>query len=133
MHNITKEMVNYLRGVSQDCKELIQKPIKESAQEFQLRVEKLKSFLDEAEKWAQKADVEGGKMHNVLGIPEDEKIEDHYDNSQKGAKKLVDDLYNKIGEEKEVAGMINYSANLSKGDNIFKKAQKALKKTDYSE
>lgn len=63
-------------------------------------------------------------MHKVLGLNPDEDITDVYSSG----KKLAQDLLDAIGDEKEIAGMINYAANINPADNIFDKAQKALKK-----
>jgi hypothetical protein len=72
-------------------------------------------------------DVEEGKMSDILGVPEDETIEDGYDGSaQDAAEELVD----AVGEQ-EAAGMINYAANIS-GNEFLEDMQDALKNIDES-
>lgn len=70
-------------------------------------------------------DVEEGKMSDILGVPEEERIGDAYDGSaQDAAEELVD----AVGEQ-EAAGMINYAANIS-GDSFLEDMQDALKNID---
>lgn len=70
-------------------------------------------------------DVEEGKMSDILGVPEEERIGDAYDGSaQEAAEELVD----AVGEQ-EAAGMINYAANIS-GDSFLEDMQDALKNID---
>lgn len=60
-------------------------------------------------------DVEEGKMKDALGIPEDEQVEDYYDSGEE----LASDLYDAIGDEEEVRGMIAFAANIDPEDNVF--------------
>lgn len=70
-------------------------------------------------------DVKEGKMSDILGVPEEERIGDAYDGSaQDAAEELVD----AVGEQ-EAAGMINYAANIS-GDSFLEDMQDALKNID---
>lgn len=71
------------------------------------------------------ADVEpkAGKMHKVLGIDADKKIEDVY----KDGDKLAQALYDKLKDKKEVTGMLAFAANINKEVDIFDKALKAIK------
>jgi hypothetical protein len=67
-------------------------------------------------------DKEPGKMHKVLGINQDERILDYYTDG----KKLAQDLYDKLGDKKEVAGMLAYAANIDSEKNVFDDALKSL-------
>ena len=68
------------------------------------------------------ADVEKGGMHKALGIPEDDKITDHYSSGEELANALV----NKVGKEK-ASSMLSYAANInSDADPIFGAALKAV-------
>lgn len=84
--------------------------------------------LNEKEKWSQDVDVERGKMHKILNIPQDKDIEDHYSSG----KSLVQDLIDKVGRE-EAAGMINFAANINSEHNIYDDAQNWLNKTSDKE
>ena len=66
--------------------------------------------------------VEGGKMHELLGIPEGETIKDNYTDPVK----LAQDLYDKVGDKKEVAGMLAYVANINSEEDIYDKALASL-------
>lgn len=66
-------------------------------------------------------EVDQGQMQKLLGVPEKEKIEDHY-SAAKAVKKLVD----KVGKN-EAARLINWVANISH-DQFFNDMQKAVKK-----
>lgn len=65
--------------------------------------------------------IKKGKMHKILGIPEDKEIEDVYTSGSKLAK----DLVAKVGKKK-ASSMINFAANINSANNIFDKAQKSL-------
>ena len=69
------------------------------------------------------AKIKKGSMHKVLGIPEDEDIEDYFKSGIKLAKTLI----KKVGR-KRAAGMINYAANINSTYNVFDDAQTALSK-----
>ncbi len=66
-------------------------------------------------------DVTKGRMHKVLGIPEDKEIKDVY----KSGKKLAKDLVNKVGLKK-AQGMLAFVANINKEDDIFDVALRNL-------
>lgn len=70
-------------------------------------------------------DVEEGKMSDILGVDEDETIEDGYDGS---AQEAAQDVVDAVGED-EAASMINYAANIS-GDSFLNDMQDALKDID---
>jgi hypothetical protein len=70
-------------------------------------------------------DVEEGKMSDILGVPEEERIGDAYDGSAEDA---AEELVDAVGEQ-EAAGMINYAANIS-GDSFLEDMQDALKSID---
>jgi len=67
-------------------------------------------------------DVEEDKMSDILGVGEDETIEDGYDGS---AQEAAQDVVDAVGED-EAASMINYAANIS-GDSFLNDMQDALK------
>lgn len=79
-------------------------------------------------KWSKDVDVDRGKMHRLLNVPDDEDIEDHYNSG----KKLAQDLIDKVGRE-EAAGMINFAANINSEHNIYDDAQDWLDKTGDKE
>lgn len=85
---------------------------------------KFKDLLTEAEELSD-VDVEEGKMSDILGVPEEETIEDGYDGT---AKEAAQELVDEVGEQ-EAAGMINYAANIS-GDSFLEDMQDALKQID---
>lgn len=68
------------------------------------------------------AKIKKRKMHKILGIPENEDIEDHIGSGKELAAKLI----KKVGRKK-ASQMINYAANISSKHNIFDDAQTALK------
>ena len=84
--------------------------------------------LEEKEKWSKDVDIERGKMHKLLDVPQDRDIEDHYTSGEK----LAQDLIDKVGRE-EAAGMINFAANINSEHNIYDDAQDWLDKTGNKE
>jgi hypothetical protein len=74
-------------------------------------------------------DVEEGKMHELLDVPQDQKISDEYDSGEELARDLVD----ATGDEKEASGMIAYAANINPEDNIFDDALDAIDEIDFEE
>lgn len=74
-------------------------------------------YLDEA-KWAKNVEAKKGKMHDLLGIPKDKTISSKYTS---GAK-LAQDLLKKVGDEKKVAGMLAYAANINSKEDVFDRA-----------
>jgi hypothetical protein len=81
-------------------------------------------ILNESKKTVSKVKIREGKMHKVLGIPANEKIEDHYKTGISLAKALVKALK---GDQKKAAGMLAWAANIRKEGDIFDKALSALK------
>lgn len=81
-------------------------------------------ILNEAKKTVSKVHIKPGKMHKLLNIPADEKIEDHYKNGLALAKALVKALG---GDQKKAAGMLAWAANIRKEHQIFDDALSALK------
>lgn len=81
-------------------------------------------ILNEAKKTVSKVHVKPGKMHKLLNIPADEKIEDYYKNGLVLAKALVKALG---GDQKKAAGMLAWAANIRKEHQIFDDALSALK------
>jgi hypothetical protein len=77
--------------------------------------------IEETEKWAKEVPKHKGKMHDILGIPEGEKVEDHY----KSGESLANALVSKVGK-KEAAGMLAFAANVDKSKNIFDSALKHI-------
>lgn len=69
--------------------------------------------------------VEAGRMHDVLGIPEDEKVSDVY----KSGESLAKDLEAQVGRE-DAMKMLVFAGNMNKGDDVFDKAREYLKKQD---
>lgn len=68
--------------------------------------------------------IKPGKMHILLGIPEKERIEDHFNNGKHLAMSLVKALG---GDQRKAAGMLAWVANIQKGHNIFVDALSSLK------
>lgn len=81
--------------------------------------------LSEQEKWSQDVDVDEGGMHDALGIPQDEDINDHYTSGEQLARDLID----AVGRE-EAAGMINFAANVNPDYNLYDRAQNALNRIE---
>jgi hypothetical protein len=88
-----------------------------------------KDVLFEDEKDLSDVDVEEGKMHRVLDIPEDENISDNYDSGEQLARDLVD----AVGDEQEASGMLAFAANIDPEDNIFDDALEAIGEIDFEE
>lgn len=89
------------------------------------RLPTFENFLneqDDKEKWSKDVEIKSGKMRELLGVPDDEKFEDHYKGDEK---KLVKDLIAKT-DRSEAASMINFVANVDPHENIFDRAQKYL-------
>lgn len=86
-------------------------------------IKKFDDFINENKINERLSDVKikKGKMHKILGIPEDKEIEDVY----KSGSKLAKDLVNKVGKKK-ASSMINFAANINSSNNIFDDAQKSL-------
>jgi len=74
-------------------------------------------------------DVEEGKMHDLLGVPQDQNISDEYDDGEQLARDLVD----ATGDEAEASSMISYAANIDSEDNIFDDALDAIDSIDFEE
>jgi len=89
----------------------------------------VKETLFEDEKDLSDVDVEEGKMHRVLDIPEDEKISDNYESGEQLARDLVD----AVGDEKEATGMIAFAANIDPEENIFDDALDAIGNIEFEE
>lgn len=79
-------------------------------------------WMFEGELYDVKKDIKAGKMHKLLGVPEDKEITDVY----KDPKKLAEDLVKATGDKKEATGMLAFAANINPKDNIFDKALKAM-------
>jgi hypothetical protein len=89
--------------------------------------EELQPAIKEAEQLSD-VDVEEGKMHRLLDVPEGKDIKDGY-----SPEEAVDTLVDKTGDEKEAAGMINYAANINPENDFFQDMQDHLAETDYPE
>jgi hypothetical protein len=81
--------------------------------------------INESKKTVSKFKIRPGKMHKVLGIPDGEKIEDHYKTGLSLAKALVKALN---GDQKKATGMLAWAANIRKEGTLFDDALSALKK-----
>lgn len=68
--------------------------------------------------------IKPGKMHQLLGIPDNEQIQDHFNNGKHLAMALVKALG---GDQRKAAGMLAWVANIQKGHNIFDEALSSLK------
>jgi hypothetical protein len=86
------------------------------------------SFLDEGELYDVKKKVKAGKMHKLLGVPEDKEITDVYTDP----KKLAEDLVKATGDKKEAAGMLAFAANINPKENIFDKALRVMPDVEES-
>lgn len=89
---------------------------------------KLASLILEDEQLSD-VDVEEGKMHDLLDVPQDENISDKYDDGEQLARDLVD----ATGDEQEASSMIAYAANIDPEDNIFDDALDAFNEIDFEE
>ena len=79
---------------------------------------------NEGELYDVKKKVKKGKMHDLLGVPQDKEIADVY----KDPKKLAQDLVKATGgDQKEATGMLAFAANINPANNIFDQALKAMK------
>ncbi len=78
--------------------------------------------VEEGELYDVKKKVKAGKMHKLLGVPEDKEITDVYTDP----KKLAEDLVKATGDKKEATGMLAFAANINPANNIFDKALKAM-------
>lgn len=89
--------------------------------------EQIKEHLTDVleKEWSKDVDAEEGKMHEILGIPEDEDIEDHYDSGMA----LAQDLVDAVGED-EAASMIAFAANVNPEDNIYDDALQELEEIE---
>lgn len=58
-------------------------------------------FTPTAQEWRDDADIEEGKMHDILGVPDDQKIMDAYDDPAQ----LAEDLVDEVGQQSAV-GML---------------------------
>lgn len=98
-------------------KEEIAKPVENT--------EEISEKKKDEDYWVKDSKPEKGKMHKLLGIPEDEKISDHYTSSEKLAK----DLLKATGDEAEASRMLGFAGFANK-DNpaLFRKARTFLKK-----
>lgn len=86
-------------------------------------MKKLSLMEAKKNKTLSKIKVKPGKMHKLLGVPEDKKVTDVY----KSPKKLVNDLMKATDDDyKKVKGMLAFAANIDKKHNIFDDALKAL-------
>lgn len=77
------------------------------------------------EKWSQDVDVEEGKMHKLLNVPEGEDIKDHYTSGEKLAKDLLNAVAQEEGEDdakQSATGMIAFAANVNSEDDIYDEA-----------
>lgn len=124
---IDKSNDDYEQNSDKEEDEVKGTSLEEAIKQLQEATRNLEYAIKEKD-WSKGVDAEEGKMHRLLDISQDEQIEDHYDSGEK----LADDLVKATNDEKEAAGMINYAANLS-GSQLFKDAQKAIAKKDYSE
>ena len=87
-------------------------------------IQTFESFVSEGELYNVKKDVKKGKMHDLLGVPQDKEISDVYDDPMKLANDLVDAVG---GDQQEATGMLAFAANINPAINIFDKALKAMK------
>lgn len=81
------------------------------------------SFINEAKQLSD-VKIKKGKMHKLLGVPDDKEITDEYTSGEKLAKDLVKALG---GDQQEAAGMLAYAANINPANNVFDDALSALK------
>mgnify|MGYP006286267085 CR=1 FL=1 len=58
-------------------------------------------FVHTAQEWRGKTDIEEGKMHDLLGVSDDQKIMDAYDDPTQ----LAEDLVDEVGQQSAV-GML---------------------------
>ena len=65
-------------------------------------------------------------MHQILDVPEGEKISSKYSSGEKLAKALM----SKVGNEKEVTGMLAFAANISSEKDIFDSALSFMKQIE---
>jgi len=113
-----------------DIKELVESVRLLEARKKKAKASRKKSKKKE-NKWIQKSVESGkvrrGKMHEVLGIPENKDIDDVYKSGESLARALV----RKVGRGRAMK-MINWAANAS-GDPLYKQARAYLKETASEE
>jgi len=108
------------RGYLAECKEYVTGSLATLTREC----ESYTRAANEGELYDVKKDVKKGKMHDLLGVPQDKEIADVY----KDPKKLAQDLVKATdGDQKEATGMLAFAANINPANNIFDKALKAMK------
>jgi hypothetical protein len=89
-----------------------------------MNILKFNDFINEkVNKWVPK-NLKKGKMHQLLGIKEDEKVEDHFKSGEILAKALLKAVN---GDQKKANGMLAIPANAG-GDKIYKEAMDYIAK-----
>jgi hypothetical protein len=86
-----------------------------------------KNNIQEKQLISASAKPKHGKMHQVLGIPEDKEIKDVYTSGRK----LAEDLVAKVGR-KEAFSMLAFVANINKEEDIYDVALRAVKNVNES-
>ena len=86
-------------------------------------------IVNEKKKWAKDAKPEKGKMHDLLGVPEDKKIIDVYTSGDGLADALIRALKKKgdSNPHKTAASMLAFAANVDPKQNVLDAALKAVK------
>jgi hypothetical protein len=83
--------------------------------------------LLEANKFVQAAKPKKGKMHELLGIPQDEEVKDHFKSGKALAIKLLAAV---DGDKKKASSMLAIPANANPSHDIFDEARTYLKNSD---
>jgi len=73
-------------------------------------------------------DIEKGSIYDILGMDLDEKISSKYTSGAKLAKALMD----KVGNQKEVVGMLSVAASENVEEEVFDRALRYMKHIDES-
>lgn len=81
-------------------------------------------LLNENKKWSKDIKIKGGKMTELLNIPEGKTISDIYTSGKKLASKLLSVVK---GDKKKASSMLAFAANINPTDNVYDKALRAIK------
>ncbi len=87
----------------------------------------LEQFIAESDKWAKDAKPKKGKMHDLLGLSDDETVTSKYSSGESLAKALMRATNN---DRKKVSSMLAFAANVDKTDNVLDSALHYMKKSN---
>jgi len=93
-------------------------------------LDEISQYMNEDEKWAQDAKPKKGKMHELLGLKDNETVSSKYTSGEKLAKALLRATNN---DRKKVASMLAFAANVDKSDNVLDSALRYMKKSNKND